>query len=107
MEGFLDLRIPCWQRRLITRALALIPAFIGVAMLGDHAIGKLLVISQVVLGFQLPFAMFPLIRMTDDRKLMGVFVNSRLTSVLAWGLFVVISVANLWLVWQTLGPVIP
>ena len=45
--------------------------------------------------------------MTDDRKLMGVFVNSRLTSVLAWGLFVVISVANLWLVWQTLGPVIP
>ncbi|WP_196304064.1 Nramp family divalent metal transporter, partial [Ralstonia solanacearum] len=103
MEGFLDLRIPCWQRRLITRALALIPAFVGVAMLGDHAIGKLLVISQVVLGFQLPFAMFPLIRMTDDRTLMGTFANGRLTSVLAWCLFVVISVANLWLVWQVLA----
>jgi len=103
MEGFLDLRIPCWQRRLITRALALIPAFIGVAMLGDHAIGKLLVISQVVLGLQLPFAMFPLIRMTSDRTLMGVFVNSRLTSWLAWGLFIVISIANVWLVWQLLA----
>nr|WP_311528389.1 divalent metal cation transporter [uncultured Ralstonia sp.] len=103
MEGFLDLRIPCWQRRLITRALALIPAFIGVAMLGDHAIGKLLVISQVVLGLQLPFAMFPLIRMTGDRTLMGVFVNHRLMSLLAWGLFVFISVANIWLVWQVLA----
>lgn len=103
MEGFLDLRMPCWQRRLITRALALIPAFIGVAMLGDHAIGKLLVISQVVLGLQLPFAMFPLIRMTGDRTLMGVFVNSRFTSWLAWGLFVVIGVANMWLVWQVLA----
>jgi manganese transport protein len=88
---------------LITRALALIPAFIGVAMLGDHAIGKLLVISQVVLGLQLPFAMFPLIRMTSDRTLMGVFVNSRLTSWLAWGLFIVISIANVWLVWQLLA----
>ena len=102
MEGFLDLRIPCWQRRLITRALALVPAFIGVAMLGDHAIGKLLVISQVVLGLQLPFAMLPLIRMTGDRTLMGVFVSSRLTSWLAWGLFIVISIANVWLVWQVL-----
>jgi manganese transport protein len=100
MEGFLDLRIPCWQRRLITRALALIPAFIGVAMLGDHAIAKLLVISQVVLGLQLPFAMFPLIRMTDDRALMGAFVNTRVTSLLAWALFGIISVANVWLVWQ-------
>jgi manganese transport protein len=103
MEGFLDLRIPCWQRRLITRALALIPAFIGVATLGDHAIGKLLVISQVVLSFQLPFAMYPLTRMTADRSLMGVFVSSRLTSTLAWGLFAVISAANLWLVWQVLA----
>jgi manganese transport protein len=103
MEGFLDLRIPCWQRRLITRALALIPAFIGVAMLGDHAVGKLLVISQVVLGLQLPFAMFPLIRMTNDQTLMGAFVNTRLTSMLAWCLFGIISVANVWLVRQVLA----
>ncbi|MGA3705712.1 Nramp family divalent metal transporter [Ralstonia nicotianae] len=103
MEGFLELRIPCWQRRLATRALALIPAFVGVAMLGDHAIGRLLVISQVVLGFQLPFAMFPLIRMTGDRALMGTFASGRLTSAVAWCLFAVISVANLWLVWQVLA----
>jgi manganese transport protein len=51
----------------------------------------------------LPFAMFPLIRMTGDRTLMGVFVNSRFTSWLAWGLFVVIGVANMWLVWQVLA----
>ncbi len=72
-------------------------------MLGDHAIGRLLVISQVVLGFQLPFAMFPLIRMTGDRALMGTFANGWLTSAVAWCLFAVISVANLWLVWQVLA----
>lgn len=55
---------------------ALVPACIGVAMLGEHAIGKLPVISQVVLGLQLPFAMFPLIRMTGDRTLMGVFASN-------------------------------
>jgi len=59
--------------------------------------------QPVVLGLQLPFAMFPLIRMTSDRTLMGVFVNSRLTSWLAWGLFIVISIANVWLVWQLLA----
>jgi len=103
MEGFLNLRIPCWQRRLITRGLALIPAFIGVWLMGDSAIGKLLVLSQVVLSLQLPFALYPLIRMTNDRKLMGTFVNRWPTRVLAWGLFVVISGANSWLILQFLG----
>ncbi len=103
MEGYLNLRLPCWQRRLITRGLALIPAFVGVWLLGDGAVGQLLVLSQVVLSLQLPFALYPLIRMTNDRQLMGVFVNRWPTRVLAWGLFVVISAANAWLIGQWLG----
>lgn len=100
MEGFLKMKIPCWQRRLITRGLALGPAMIGVLTLGDHAIGKMLVGSQVVLSLQLPFAMYPLIRLTGRRDLMGTFVNAWWTSALAWFLFVVISAANVWMVWQ-------
>jgi manganese transport protein len=103
MEGFLNLKIPCWQRRFITRALALIPALIGVTMMGNGAVGKLLVASQVVLSLQLPFALYPLIRMTNDRKLMGDFTNRLPTRLLAWLLFAVISAANLWLVVQTVG----
>ncbi|MGI4858280.1 MAG: divalent metal cation transporter, partial [Janthinobacterium lividum] len=103
MEGFLHLRIPCWQRRVITRGLALIPAFIGVAIAGEQAIGQLLVLSQVVLSLQLPFALYPLIRMTDDRRLMGEFANRWWTRVLAWALFTVITAANLWLAAQTFG----
>ncbi|AXF02000.1 Nramp family divalent metal transporter [Paraburkholderia hospita] len=103
MEGFLQLKIPCYQRRFITRALALIPALIGVQMLGNGAVGQLLVASQVVLSLQLPFALYPLIRMTDDRALMGEFANRLPTRILAWSLFVVISAANIWLVVQTFG----
>jgi manganese transport protein len=99
LEGFLQAKIPCWQRRLITRALALIPALIGVIWLGDGAVGKMLVLSQVVLSLQLPFALWPLIRFTSDRQLMGPFVNSRLVQVAAWGLFGLISAANLTLMW--------
>ncbi len=77
MEGFLDLKIPCWQRRLITRSLALIPAFGGILWLGDTGVGTLLVGSQVVLSFQLPFAIWPLVRLTSDPTLMGPFANGR------------------------------
>jgi manganese transport protein len=98
MEGFLDLKIPCWQRRLITRGLALGPAFLGVWWFGDGGVGKMLVLSQVVLSFQLPFAMWPLIRFTSSRALMGGFANGTLVKLLAWGLFGVISAANVWLV---------
>ncbi|MCP8462506.1 Nramp family divalent metal transporter [Pseudomonas sp. ZM23] len=103
MDGFLQVKIPCWQRRLITRALALVPALIGVLMLGDKAVGKLLVLSQVVLSLQLPFALWPLIRFTSDRGLMGEFANGRSTRMLAWTLFCVISAANLWLLLQLLA----
>jgi manganese transport protein len=97
MEGFLDLKIPCWQRRLITRALALVPAFGGVLWLGEGGVGKLLVASQVVLSFQLPFAIWPLIRLTSDAALMGRHANGPWLKSGAWALFLVISVANLWL----------
>ena len=100
LEGFLKLSIPCWQRRLITRALALGPALAGVLLLGDHAVGRMLVLSQVVLSLQLPFAMWPLIRFTGNRRLMGEFANSIPTRVTAWGLFTVIGAANIWLVLQ-------
>lgn len=103
MEGFLNLRIPCWQRRLITRGLALIPAFTGVWLMGDDAVGKLLILSQVVLSLQLPFALYPLIRMTNDKRLMGTFVNNLPTRLLAWSLFAGISVANIWLIAQLLN----
>jgi len=98
MEGFLDLRIPCWQRRLLTRALALVPAFVGVWIFGDAGIGKMLVLSQVVLSFQLPFAIWPLLRFTGDRALMGEWTTGPLVKALAWTLFAVISGANVWLV---------
>jgi manganese transport protein len=100
MEGFLKLRIPCWQRRALTRALALGPAMVGVLMLGEHSVGRLLVLSQVVLSLQLPFAMYPLVRFTSRRDLMGPFVNAWWTTLLAWFLFATISAANIWLVWQ-------
>lgn len=97
MEGFLDLKIPCWQRRLITRSLALLPAFGGVLWLGDAGVGKLLVGSQVVLSLQLPFAIWPLVRLTSDPLLMGRFANGPWLKSTAWSLFAVISIANVWL----------
>ncbi|QHI98435.1 Mn(2+) uptake NRAMP transporter MntH [Xylophilus rhododendri] len=98
MEGFLDMKIPCWQRRLITRGLALIPAFVGVWLLGEDSVGRMLVLSQVVLSFQLPFAMWPLIRFTGDRAVMGRFASGRAMQVSAWLLFGVIAAANVWLI---------
>ncbi len=95
MEGFLDLVIPCWQRRLITRGLALIPAFIGIAVLGEHALGKLLVLSQVVLSLQLPFVLYPLTRWTNSEAVMGKFKNGPVIALVAWGLFLVITGANI------------
>ena len=103
LEGFLDLKIPCWQRRVITRGLALVPAFAGVLWLGEAGVGKLLVASQVVLSLQLPFAIWPLIRLTSDRALMGRFANGPWLKSAAWTLSAVISAANLWLLASLAG----
>jgi manganese transport protein len=97
LEGFLKLKIPEWKRRLITRALALLPALFGVWWLGETSVGRLLVISQVVLSFQLPFAIFPLISFVSDRSLMGAFRLRGGWRLVSWCLFAVITAANLWL----------
>ena len=102
MEGFLDLRMPCWKRRVITRGLALVPAFGGVWLLGEPGVGQLLVFSQVALSFQLPFAVAPLIRLTSDPDVMGRYANGIVTKAVAWLLFGVITVANVWLVQRLL-----
>ncbi|HEY9644426.1 MAG TPA: Nramp family divalent metal transporter, partial [Coleofasciculaceae cyanobacterium] len=102
MEGFLDWRIPCWLRRLITRALAIIPAVIGITLLGEAGVGKLLVFSQVVLSLQLPFAVFPLILFTSSPSSMGPFANPRWVKVLAWSIGWLIAGLNIWLLGQLL-----
>ncbi|MET3284909.1 UNVERIFIED_ORG: manganese transport protein [Sphingomonas sp. 1057] len=98
LEGFLNLKIPCWQRRILTRALAIVPALAGVLWLGQGAVGKLLVATQVVLSLQLPFAIWPLLRFAGNRQVMGRFAASRLMLAIGWLLFALILAANLALV---------
>jgi manganese transport protein len=103
MDGYLELRIPSWQRRLATRTLAIVPAYAGVTTMGDGSVGDLLVLTQVVLSAQLPFAMYPMIRFTSDRALMGRFATPRPVAAAAWAVFATISAANVWLVLDALG----
>ena len=84
MEGFLEVRLPAWQRRLITRLLAIIPAVAVAALYGERGTARLLVLSQVVLSMQLPFAVIPLVAFTSDRAKMGGFVNPIWLKWLAW-----------------------
>ena len=85
MEGFLRIRLKPWIRRLITRLIAILPAVLVIGIAGEGKLTALLILSQVVLSFQLPFAVIPLVRFTSERAKMGEFVNSRLTTVIAWG----------------------
>ncbi|MDY0747383.1 Nramp family divalent metal transporter [Paucibacter sp. R3-3] len=94
MEGFLQLKIPCWQRRLATRALALLPAWAGVAALGEAGVGPMLVGSQVVLSLQLPFAIWPLLRMNGDTRLMGRLAAPAAVRAAGWLLLALICLAN-------------
>jgi len=84
MEGFVHLQVKPWQRRMITRSLAIIPAVIVIAVMGEGGVMRLLVFSQVVLSFQLPFAIVPLVQFTADRTKMGTFVNRKWITALAW-----------------------
>jgi manganese transport protein len=84
MEGFLHFRMRPWLRRLITRSMAIIPAVIVISLMGDTGTYKLLIVSQVILSMQLPFAVVPLVRFTSSRIKMGPFANPRLIKVLAW-----------------------
>lgn len=97
MEGFLDIRLPAWLRRLITRLIAIIPAVIVTALYGEHGAGSLLILSQVILSLQLSFAVVPLVYFTSQRRKMGVFVNSPFLAATAWAVALVIMGLNTWL----------
>ena len=101
MEGFLQIRLKPWLRRLITRGIAILPAILVIGILGENKVGMLLVLSQVILSFQLPFAVIPLVQFTNDRTRMGEFANGRLTAAIAWIVAAVILILNAELLWLT------
>src|SRR5579872_4545805 len=100
MEGFVNLRLRPWLRRLITRLIAIVPAVIVVALYGERGTGWLIILSQVILSLQLPFAVFPLVRFTGDPKKMGPFTNPFWMKSLAWTTAIIIAVLNAWLLVQ-------
>jgi manganese transport protein len=102
MEGFLNIRLKPWVRRLITRAVAIVPAFIVTFMYGEKGIASLLVLSQVILSMQLSFAVIPLILFTNDRHKMGQFVNSVTLKSVVWVIAGIILSLNLYLLYSTL-----
>lgn len=104
MEGFLHLRLQPWLRRMLTRAIAIIPAIIVTALYGEKGTGQLLILSQVVLSFQLSFAVFPLVQFTSEKAKMGRFVNSGWLKVLGWGIAIVIALLNGYLLLVTFFP---
>jgi manganese transport protein len=101
MEGFVNIRLRPWLRRLITRLVAIIPAVIVVMLYGERGTGALLVLSQVILSMQLPFAVFPLVSFTSDPRKMGAFVSPRWVRVVAWTVAVIIAALNVFLLYQT------
>ncbi len=84
MEGFLRLRLPNWARRLITRAIAIVPVIVVTVIYGENGTAQLLVLSQMILSMQLPFAIIPLVRFVSNREQMDVFAIGRVTAALAW-----------------------
>ncbi len=123
MEGYLNIRIAPWLRRLITRLIAIIPAYIVILVYGEEETGALLVFSQVVLSLQLGFAIIPLIHFNSDKKAMGIFVIKRWVKISAWiiaaiivGLnvklviqevqgWLAVAGSNSWIIWITVIPV--
>jgi manganese transport protein len=103
MEGFLNFRMRPWLRRLVTRSLAIVPAALTIYFAGDQSTFGLLILSQVILSMQLPFAVIPLIHFTSDRARMGSFGNSLWVRVLAWSTAAVIVGLNLRLAWMAIA----
>jgi manganese transport protein len=101
MEGFLNIRLPAWLRRLITRLIAIIPAVIVTALYGEHGAGALLILSQVILSLHLSFAVVPLVQFTSERGKMGTFVNGPVMKTVAWVVALVIMSLNAWLLFGT------
>jgi len=101
MEGFINLRLRPWLRRLITRLIAIVPAVVVVSLYGERGSGQLLILSQVILSLQLSFAVFPLVMFTGDRHKMGIFASPLWVKALAWPVAVAIALLNAYLLWQT------
>ncbi len=100
MEGFLDIRLPAWLRRLITRMVAIVPAAAVTLYYGSEGTGKLLILSQVILAFQLPFAVVPLVMFTQARAKLGALAAPRWLSALAWVIAALIIALNVKLLWD-------
>jgi manganese transport protein len=94
MEGFINVRLPAWARRLATRGVAIIPASIGIVLYGEGGLGQLLILSQVILSMQLPFAIVPLVMFTADKRKMGELVAPRWLTALAVIVAVVVIALN-------------
>jgi manganese transport protein len=103
MEGFLNIRLAPWLRRLITRLIAIVPAVITVAFYGTRGTAKLLIFSQVILSLQLSFAVVPLVQFTSDRAKMGEFANPLWVKILAWLVAAIIAGLNVYLLGQTIA----
>src|ERR1700676_5397878 len=103
MEGFLQWGLKPWLRRLITRSMAIIPAAIVIGLMGEGRVTSLLILSLVILSFQLPFAVVPLIQFTGDRSKMGEFTNGPITAIFGWFMAAAIIILNAALLWLTFG----
>ncbi len=101
MEGFLNIKLRPWLRRLITRAIAVVPALIVTLLYGEKGTGELLVLSQVILSLQLSFAVVPLVLFTSSKDKMGVFVNRPWVQLIAWTVSGIIIVLNAYLLYET------
>lgn len=101
MEGFLNLKLKPWLRRLITRLIAVIPAFFVTLFYGEKGTSELLVLSQVILSMQLSFAVIPLVMFTNDKLKMGRFVNKKGMKILVWFITSIIVILNLYLLIET------
>lgn len=100
MEGFLNIRLRPWVRRMLTRLVAIVPAAIVAVMFGERGVGQLLILSQVILSLQLAFAVVPLVMFTCDKNKMGNFANPPWLKTLSWAVAAVIIVLNAYLLWS-------
>ena len=103
MEGFLNIRLRPWVRRLLTRGIAIIPAAITAIVYGEGGTARLLILSQVILSLQLSFAVFPLVMFTSDKAKMGTFVNPLWLKIAGYGVAIVIAALNIWLLIRIFG----
>ncbi|MCK0203107.1 Nramp family divalent metal transporter [Ornithobacterium rhinotracheale] len=101
MEGFLNLRLKPWVRRLVTRLIAVIPAMIVAILYGEKGTNELLILSQVILSMQLSFAVIPLVKFTNSKTKMGRFVNTLWIKIVAWIITIIIVILNLFLLVET------